>query len=58
MDINLESYWCINKTKGYNRIFKIAISGAESRFLTVSGVNPDPVESIPQVDFRKILNLV
>ena len=58
MDIGLKGYWCINKTKGYNRIFKMAIFGAENRFLTVSGVNLDPMESIPQVDFRKILNLV
>ena len=36
----------------------MAVFGAESRFLTVSGVNPDPVENIPQVDFRKILNLI
>ena len=36
----------------------MAVSGAENRFLAVSGVNPDPVESIPQINFRKILNLV
>ena len=47
MDIGLKSYWRINKTKKYNRIFKIPILGAENRFPTVSGVNPDPVESIP-----------
>ena len=47
MDIGLEGYWYINKTKKYNRIFKMAIFGAESRFLAVSGVNPDPMESIP-----------
>ena len=47
MDIGLEGYWCINKTKRYNRIFKMAISGAESRFPMVSGVNLDPVEGIP-----------
>ena len=29
----------------------MAILGAENRFPMVSGVNPDPVESIPQVDF-------
>ena len=29
----------------------MAISGVENRFPTVSGVNPDPMESIPQVDF-------
>ena len=51
MDIGLESYWCINKTKGYNRIFKMAIFGAENRFLVVFGVNLDFVEGIPQVDF-------
>ena len=32
--------------KGYDRIFKIVISGAENRFPTVSGVNPDPIEGI------------
>ena len=47
MDISLKGYWYINKTKGYNRIFKMAISGAENRFLTVSGVNLDPVKGIP-----------
>ena len=57
MNISLKGYWCINKTKGYNRIFKMAISGTESRLLTVSGVNLDPMEGIPQVDFQKILNL-
>ena len=46
MDIGLEGYWCINKTKGYNCIFKMAIFSTESRFLMVSGVNLDPVESI------------
>ena len=35
----------------------MAVSDAENRFLMVSGVNPDPVEGIPQVDFQKILNL-
>ena len=29
----------------------MVVSSAENRFLAVSGVNPDPVESIPQVDF-------
>ena len=29
----------------------MTVSGAESRLLAVSGVNPDPVERIPQVDF-------
>ena len=57
MDIDLKGYGRINKVKRYNRIFKMAVSGAESRLLTVSGVNLDPVESIPQVDFRKILSL-
>ena len=51
MDIGLGNYCRINKTKKYNRIFKIAVSSAENHFLTVSGVNLDPVESIPQVDF-------
>ena len=36
----------------------MAVFGAESRFPAVSGVNLDPVEGIPQVDFRKIFNLV
>ena len=31
--------------------------GVENYLLTVSGVNPDPMEGIPQVDFRIILNL-
>ena len=35
----------------------MAILGAENRFPAVSRVNPDPMENIPQVDFRKILNL-
>ena len=47
MDIGLKGYWYINKTKGYNRIFKMVIFGTENRFLTVSGVNPDPMENIP-----------
>ena len=47
MDIGLEGYWCINKIKKYDRIFKIVILGAENHFPTVSGVNPDPIESIP-----------
>ena len=51
MDIGLEDYWCINEIKGYDRIFKTVILGAESYFLTVSGVNPDPIEGIPQVNF-------
>ena len=29
----------------------MAVSGAENRFPTVSKVNPDPMEGIPQVDF-------
>ena len=47
MNIGLKSYWCINKIKGYNYIFKMAVFGAENRFLPVSGVNPDSMESIP-----------
>ena len=47
MDIGLKGYWCISEIKGYNRIFKMVIFGTESRFLMVSGVNPDPVEGIP-----------
>ena len=47
MDIGLKSYWCINKIKKYNRIFKMVIFGAKSRFLTVSGVNLGPMENIP-----------
>ena len=33
----------------------MVIFGAESRFPAVSGVNPDPVEGIPQIDFEKYL---
>ena len=51
MDINLENYWRINKIKAYNRIFKISVLGAETRFLMVSGVKLDPMEGIPWVDF-------
>ena len=29
----------------------MVVLGAENRFLMVSGVNPDPAESIPYVDF-------
>ena len=29
----------------------MAIFSAESRFSIVSGVNPDPVENIPQINF-------
>ena len=47
MNIGLKGYWCINKTKGYNRIFKITIFGVENRFLAVSGINLDPMEGIP-----------
>ena len=47
MDIGLEGYWRINKVKRYDRIFKISVLGAESRFLAVSGVNLDSVEGIP-----------
>ena len=47
MDINLKGYWRINKTKKYNRTFKMAVLGAENRLLIVSGINPDPMESIP-----------
>ena len=47
MDIGLENYWCINETKWYNCIFKMAVSGAENRFLMVSGVNLNPMENIP-----------
>ena len=47
MDIDLQGYWRVNKTKRYNRIFKIAVSGAENRFPVVSGINPNPVKSIP-----------
>ena len=35
----------------------MAVLGAESGFLAVSRVNLDPMEGIPKVDFRKILNL-
>ena len=37
----------MNKTKRYNRIFKMVILGTENRFPVVSGVYPDPVEGIP-----------
>ena len=47
MNTGLEGYWRINKTKGYNRIFKISVSGAENRFPAVSRFNPDSVEGIP-----------
>ena len=47
MDIGLEGYWRVNEIKGYNRIFKMAVLGAESRFPMVSRVNPDAVENIP-----------
>ena len=47
MDINLKGYGCINKIKGYDRIFKIIILSAENRFPAVFKVNPDPMESIP-----------
>ena len=57
MDIDLKGYWRINKIKRYNRILKMAVSGAENRFPTVSKVNPDPIKGIPLVDFQKILNL-
>ena len=53
MDIGLENYWRINKTKRYNRIFKISVLSTESHLLTISGVNPDPVKGIPQIDFLK-----
>ena len=36
----------------------MGIFSAESRFLIVFGINPDSMENIPQVNFRKILNLV
>ena len=36
----------------------MAILGAEKRLLTISRVNPDPIKGIPQVDFRKIFNLI
>ena len=29
----------------------MAISGAENRLPIVSGVNPDPMEGIPQINF-------
>ena len=51
MNISLKNYWCINKIKKYNRIFKMAVFNTENHFPMVSGVNPDPMESIPQVDF-------
>ena len=51
MDIGLKGYWRINKIKGYNNIFKIIVLGAENRLPMVSGVNPDPMESVLQVDF-------
>ena len=47
MNTSLEGYWRINKIKGYNYIFKMAVLGAENRFPMVSGVNPDAMESIP-----------
>ena len=36
----------------------MAVFGVENRFLIISGVNLDPVEGIPRIDFRKILNLI
>ena len=36
----------------------MAVFGAENHFPAISGVNPDPMEGIPQIDFRKILNLI
>ena len=36
----------------------MAISSAENRFPAVSGINPDPIKGIPQINFRKILNLI
>ena len=47
MDISLENYWRINKIKRYNRIFKMAVLGAENRFPTISGVNLDSMKNIP-----------
>ena len=47
MNIGLKGYWCINKTKWYNHIFKMAVFNVENGFPTVSGVNLDPMESIP-----------
>ena len=38
MDIGLEGYWCINKTKRYNHIFKMAIFGTESVFQRSPGL--------------------
>ena len=35
----------------------MAIFGAENRFPTISGVNLNPIEGIPQINFRKIFNL-
>ena len=58
MDIGLKGYGRINKIKGYNRIFKMAVLGAENRFSAVSGVNPDRIKNISQVNFWKILNLI
>ena len=53
MDIGLKGYWCINKAKRYNCIFKISVLSTENHFLIVSGVNLDPMEGMPQVDFLK-----
>ena len=35
----------------------MALLSAKNRLSMVSGVNLDPMESIPQVNFREILNL-
>ena len=47
MNIGLKNYGRINKTKGYNHIFKMTVFGAENHFPTVSGVNLDPIKNIP-----------
>ena len=51
MNIGLKGSWLINKIKGYNRILKMAVTGAKNYFPAISRVNPDLVESVPQVDF-------
>ena len=50
VDIGLESCRCIGKAKGYNLVFKIAISSSKGSFLLVAFVDSNLVVGVPKVN--------
>ena len=58
VDIGLEGSRGIGQTKGYHKVFEVAISRAKGRLPLVSFPYTNPVVSVTYVDFRKDLCLL